>query len=197
MNVFYTNKHSNRMALTTDKNFYSPFAYDDALIEDLQTMDDYVFYKEHDEEFDYYEQHLGNGRLGNGRLGNGRQNKKIGNGLRYKKLKCSPSEQIRYAQKMAVKRVNAEQKKINDMYARNRRDARSAVLQETKEEPVFDEVDTIIKDSHWDFDEEIDWIEKELIRCQYGAVVYQNLFGGPLEGRMSDDGVDTYYYKYI
>ena len=180
------------MALTTDKNFYSPFAYDDALIEDLQTMDDYVFYKEHDEEFDYYEQHLGNGRIGNGR-----QNKKFGNGLRYKKLKCSPSEQIRYAEKMAVKRVNAEQKKINDMYARNRRDARSAVLQETKEEPVFDEVNTIVKDSHWDFDEEIDWIEKELIRCQYGAVIYQHLFGGPLEGRMSDDGIDTYYYKYI
>ena len=196
MNVFHTNKYSNRMALTTE-NICSAFAYDDALIEDLQTMDDYVFYKEHDEEFDYYEQYLSNGRLGNGRFGNGRQNKKIGNGLRYKKLKCSPSEQIRYAEKMAVKRVNAEQKKINDMYARNRRDARSAVLQETKEEPVVDEVNTIVKDSYWNFDEEIDWIEKELIRCQYGAVVYQHLFGGPLEGRMSDDGIDTYYYKYI
>jgi hypothetical protein len=184
------------MALTTE-NICSAFAYDDALIEDLQTMDDYVFYKEHDEEFDYYEQYLSNGRLGNGRFGNGRQNKKIGNGLRYKKLKCSPSEQIRYAEKMAVKRVNAEQKKINDMYARNRRDARSAVLQETKEEPVVDEVNTIVKDSYWNFDEEIDWIEKGLIRCQYGAVVYQHLFGGPLEGRMSDDGIDTYYYKYI
>ena len=186
------------MALTTDKNFYSPFAYDDALIEDLQTMDDYVFYKEHDEEFDYYEQYLSNGRLGNGRLGNSRMgNGRLGNNDRYKKLKCSPSEQIRYAEKMAVKRVNAERKKINDTYARNRRDARSAVLQETKEEPVFDEVNTIVKDSHWDFDEEIDWIEKELIRCQYGAVIYQHLFGGPLEGRMSDDGIDTYYYKYI
>jgi len=190
------------MALTTDKNFYSPFAYDDALIEDLQTMDDYVFYKEHDEEFDYYEQHLSNSDCS--------RYKKTGNG-RYKKLKCSLDEQIRYAEKMAVKRVNAERKKINDMYARNRRDARSAVIQETKEEPVFDEVDTIVKeslwdfdkvdtivkDSYWDFDKEIDWIEKELIRCQYGAVVYQKLFGGPLEGRMSDDGVDTYYYKYI
>jgi len=187
------------MALTTE-NICSAFAYDDVLIEDLQTMDDYVFYKEHDEEFDYYEQHLSNsacGRFGNGRIDNGRQNKKFGNGLRYKKLKCSPSEQIRYAEKMAVKRVNTKQKKINDMYARNRRDARSAVLQETTEEPVFDEVNTIVKDSYWNFDEEIDWIEKELIRCQYGAVVYQKLFGGPLEGRMSDDGVDTYYYKYI
>ena len=111
------------MALTC-----SVFAYDDALIEDLQTLDDYVFYKEHDEEFDYYEQHLGNGRFNNGR-----QNKKFGNGLRYKQLKYSPDEQIRYAQKMAVKRVNAEQKKINDTYARNRRNERSAVLQEMKD----------------------------------------------------------------
>jgi hypothetical protein len=178
------------MALTTE-NICFP-AFDDALIEDLQTMDDYVFYKEHDEEFDYYEQYLGNGHFGNGR-----RQKKCGNSLRYKKLKCSSSEQIRYAEKMAVKRVNAERKKINDMYARNRRDARSAVLQETKEEPVFDEVDTIVKDSYWvmdDDDKEVDWIEKELIRYQYGAVVYQHLFGGPLEDVV---GVDTYYYKYI
>ena len=195
----------NRMAFTAENvsplGWYEPLApYDDALIEDLQTMDDYVFYKEHDEEFDYYEQYLSNGRLGNGRLGNSRMgNGRLGNNDRYKKLKCSPSEQIRYAEKMAVKRVNAEQKKVNDMYARNRRDARSAVLQETKEEPVFDEVDTIVdkvdtlvKDSHWvmdDDDREVDWIEKELLRSHYGAIVYQHLFGGPLE--------DEYNYCYI
>ena len=168
------------MALTSE-NICSEFVYDDALIEDLQTMDDYVFYKEHDEEFDYYEQHLGNVRIGSGR--------------RYKKLKCSPDEQIRYAQKMAVKRVNALKKKENDTYARNRRDARNTVLQETKA-PDDDIVeDTIVKDSHWNFDEEIDWIEKELLRYQYGAVIYQKLFGGPLE--TLTDGVDTYHYCYI
>jgi len=151
------------MALTTE-NICFP-AFDDALIEDLQTMDDYVFYKEHDEEFDYYEQHIG-------KIKTKRDN------VRLTKRKCSPEEQIRYAEKMAVKRVNAEQKKINDMSARNRRNARSAVLQETKEEPVFDEVDTIVKNSYWDFDKEINWIEKELIRCyQFGA---QHLLGGPL-----------------
>jgi Skp family chaperone for outer membrane proteins len=53
--------------------------------------------------------------------------------MRYKLLKYSPDEQIRYAQKMAVKRVNAEQKKINDTYARNRRNERSAFLQEMKD----------------------------------------------------------------
>ena len=121
---FIQPNNSNKMALTC----YA-FAYDDELIEDLQTLDDYVFYKEHDEEFDYYEQHLGNGRFNNG---NGRY-KKFANGLRYKQLKYSPDEQIRYAQKMAVKRVNAEQKKINDTYARNRRNERSAVLQEMKD----------------------------------------------------------------
>jgi len=87
------------------------------------------------------------------------------------------------------------------MYARNRRDARSAVLQETKEDTIFDKVDTIfdkvdtlVKDSRWvmdDDDREVDWIEKELLRSHYGAVVYQHLFGGPLEDE------DTYHYCYI
>jgi hypothetical protein len=176
------------MALTTE-NICSAFAYDDALIEDLQTMDDYVFYKEHDEEFDYYEQYLSNSACG--RFGNGRRQKKFDNRMRYKKLKCLPDEQIQYAQKMAVKRVNAEQKKINDMYARNRRNAHNAVLQETKE-PAHDEVDTIVKKSLWNFDdEEIDFIEKKLILYQYGA---QKLFGGSL--KTLTDGVNTYPYCY-
>jgi len=148
----------------------STYYADVAYIEDIQNMDEEVFYKEHDEEFDYYEQHLGNSACG--RLGNGR----LDNDGRYKKLKCTPDEQIRYAQKMAVKRVNVLKKKENDMYARNRRDARSAVLQETKA-PDDDMVEDL--NSSWNFDEEIDWIEKELLRCQYGA---QHLFGGPLEG---------------
>ncbi len=134
------------MALTS-QNTCSAFVYDEELIEDLQTMDDYVFYKEHDEEFDYYEQYLGNSacsrykKFGNSacsrykKFGNCAcsRYKKFGNGMRYKQLKYSPDEQIRYAQKMAVKRVNAEQKKINDMYARNRRNERSAFLQEMKD----------------------------------------------------------------
>jgi len=166
----------------------SPFYASDAYIESLEILDEYVFYKEHDEEFDYYEQHLGNGRIGNGL-----RYKKSGS-VRYPKLKCSPDEQIRYAQKMAVKRVNALKKKENDTYARNRRDARSAVLQETKA-PDDDIVEDLNSESSWNFDEEIDWIEKELLRYQYGAVIYQKLFGGPLE--TLTDGVDTYHYCYI
>ena len=127
-------KHTNRMALTTENLC---FVYDDALIEHLQTMDDEVFYREHDKEFDYYEQYLSNSVCS-----------RFGSGMRYKKLKCSPSEQIRYAQKMAVKRVNAEKNKINDKYARNRRNARSAVLQETKE-PVDDVVDVMVKEERF------------------------------------------------
>jgi hypothetical protein len=151
----------------------SPFYASDAYIESLETLDDYVFYKEHDEEFDYYEQHLGNSACG--RISSGLRQKKSGRD-RYNKLKCSPDEQIRYAQKMAVKRVNTLKKKENDTYARNRRDDRIAVLQETKAPD-----DDIVEDSesHWNFDDEIDWIEKELLRCQYGV---QHLFGGPLEG---------------
>jgi hypothetical protein len=125
------------------KNTCCP-VYDDALIEVLQMMDDELFYKKHDEEFDYYEQHLTKIKQDRGNV-------------RYIKLKCSHYEQNRYAQKMAIKHINAEQKKINDTYARNRRDARNAVLQETKE-PVHDEVDTLVKDSYWvKMDEEIDW----------------------------------------
>uniref|UniRef100_A0A6C0HH97 Uncharacterized protein n=1 Tax=viral metagenome TaxID=1070528 RepID=A0A6C0HH97_9ZZZZ len=183
----------------------SPFYASDAYIESLEILDDYVFYKEHDQEFNYYEQHLGNsacsrigsGLFGNGRIGSGRDKKSSKD--RYTKLKCSPDEQIRYAQKMAVKRVNALKKKENDMYARNRRDARSAVLQETTK-PVQDEVDTIVKDSYWvmdDDDREVDWIEKELLRCQYGAVVYQHLFGWPLKEVVDTNGIDTYHYCYI
>jgi len=146
----------------------SPFYASDAYIESLEILDDYVFYKEHDEEFDYYEQHLGNSACS--RFGSGRDKKS--NRDRYTKLKYTPDEQIRYAQKMAVKRVNSLKKKENDMYARNRRDARSAVLQETKA-PDDDIVDDLNSVSYWDwvFDQEIDWIEKELLRYQYGAVV--------------------------
>ena len=166
----------------------STYYADVAYIEDIQNMDEEVFYREHDEEFDYYEQHLGNSACG--RLGNGRH----GNNGRYKKLKCTPDEQIRYAQKMAVKRVNVLKKKENDMYARNRRNDRSAVLQETKA-PDDDVVEDLNSESSWNFDDEIDWIEKELLRYQYGAVVYHKLFGGPLE--TLTDGVDTYHYCYI
>jgi hypothetical protein len=169
----------------------STYYADVAYIEDLQTMDEYVFYREHDEEFDYYEQHMGNSACG--RISSGLRQKKSGRD-RYKKLKCTPDEQIRYAQKMAVKRVNVLKKKENDMYARNRRDARSAVLQETKA-PDDDMVEDLNSNSSWNFDEEIDWIEKELLRYQYGAVIYQKLFGDPLE--TMTDGVDTYHYYYI
>ena len=123
------------MALINNETIVIQTYYDDddAYIEDLQNMDEYVFYAEHDAQFDALECHTKHLHL---------HNIKKDHRNRYPKLKCSTSQQIQYAQKKAVKQVIKNQKKINTVYARNRLEMRQAVQQEVREpdlEPSADD----------------------------------------------------------
>lgn len=103
-------------------------------------------------------------------------NIKSGRSGKFQKLKHSqePKQKVQRLQKVAAKRKREVQKKVNDTYVRNRRNARSTVLQEMKNPD--DELD----DDSYNEDQG-DWIEKALILSQYGPVVYQIIFGGQLE----------------
>ena len=101
---------------------------------------------------------------------------KLGRSGKFQKFKHTqqPKQKVQHLQKVAAKREREVQKKVNDTYARNRRNARSTVLQEMKNPD--DELD----DDSYNEDQG-DWIEKALILSQYGPVVYQIIFGGSLE----------------
>ena len=121
---------------------------DDAYIEDLQNMDEYVFYAEHDAQFDALECHTKHLHL---------HNIKKDHRNRYPKLKCSVSQQIQYAQKKAVKQVIKNQKKINTVYARNRLEMRQAVQQEVREPDLEPSADD--GNDYWEIGtHEYDWM---------------------------------------
>jgi hypothetical protein len=107
--------------------------FQNMMIENVQNMEEELFYKQHDEQFDEMEQHIKE-KTACGWQKRG-ISKSVGGG-RYKKLKCSHSQQIQYAQKIAVKRLNAKLKKIDNVYARNRINLRQAVQQEFREPEV-------------------------------------------------------------
>ena len=115
----------------------------------MNPEEDKVFFENYDYEFDEMEKHT-------------IKFKKDRRVYRYKKLKCSPSQQIQYAQKIAVKRLNVIQKKINDTYARNRINLRQAE-QQAEQQPEIDAVDTLVKDSYFKRIQEKEFI-KELYR---------------------------------
>ena len=112
--------------------------YDVAYIENLQKMDEEVFYAQHDKQFDETEKHLKHFK----QIKKDRRD-------RYPKLKCSPSQQIQYAQKIVVKRANEKLKKLNDTYARNRINLRQAVQQESRSEDDEIVYDVLVKDAYW------------------------------------------------
>ena len=96
---------------------------------------------------------------------------KLGRSGKFQKFKHTqqPKQKVQHLQKVAAKREREVQKKVNDTYARNRRDARSTVLQEMKNPD--DELD----DDSYNEDQG-DWIEKALNFLQYGPVIYHKLF---------------------